>query len=148
VRTLIRNTVATCSSQPADGSLAAKHLTSFQKRMWFYDLLMNSWTPDMIAIMSKYLEAHDGDGVVMLFCFIKHFAGAIKENMIDAYQQLTYSMIQLALYKNDVAVFSDALCISTHQLANSNEQPTFQNILAAFHGLMDCPNEEFRSCLS
>jgi hypothetical protein len=113
--------------------------------MWFYDLLLNSWTPDMIAFMSKYLEAHDGYGVVMLFCFIKHFAGATKENMIDAYQQITDSKIHLALYKNDVTAFTAAICIPTRQLANSNEQPTFQHILAVFHGVMDCPNEEFRS---
>jgi hypothetical protein len=98
---------------------------------------MTSWTPDMIAIMSKYLDAHDGDGVVMLFFFIKHFAGATKENMIDTYQQLTDSNVQLALYNNNIAAFTAALRIPSHQLANSNEQPIFQHILAIFHDLMD-----------
>jgi hypothetical protein len=128
-----------------DGSVEAEHLTTFQNRMWFDDLLMTSLTPDMIAVMSKYLEAHDGDLVVMLFCFIKHFSGATKENNIDAYQQLTDFKIQLALYNNDIAAFTAALRIPTHQLANSNEQLTFQHILAVFRGLMDCLNEEFNS---
>jgi hypothetical protein len=105
---------------------------------------MSSWTPNMIAIMSKYLEAHDGDGVVLLFCFIKHFAEATMENIIDAYQHLTESKIQLALFKNDVAAFTNAAWAPTGQLANANEQPTFQHVLNVYHGMMDCPNEEFR----
>ena len=103
---------------------------------------MSSWTPNMIAIMSKYLEAHDG--VVLLFCFIKHFAGATTENIIDANQHLTESKIQLALFKNDIAAFTNAVRAPTRQLANANEQPTFQHVLNVYHGMMDCPNEEFR----
>jgi hypothetical protein len=112
--------------------------------MWLYDLLMSSWTPNMIAIMSKYLEVHDGDGIVLLVCFIKHFAGATTENIIDAYQHLTESKVQLALYKNDVAAFTNAVRIPMRQLANANEQPTFQHILNVYRGLMDCLNKEFR----
>jgi hypothetical protein len=99
----------------------------------------------MVATMSKYLEAHGGDGVVLLFCFIKHFAGASTENIIDAYQQLTENKIQLSLFKNNVAAFTNAVRVPTRQLANSNEQPTFQHILNVYHGILDCPNEEFRS---
>jgi len=39
--------------------------------------------------MSKYLEKHDGDGVVLYYCFLKHFAGATKANIIAAYAELT-----------------------------------------------------------
>ncbi len=67
----------------------------------------------MLAKMSKYLENHDKDGVVLLYCFIKHFAGATKENIIDAYQQLTESKIQLTLFKNDVSAFTNAIRIPT-----------------------------------
>ena len=67
MHTVIRKTAMTIRSKPKTGSVEANHLVSFQNRMWFYDLLMSSWTPNMIAIMSKYLEAHDGDGVVLLF---------------------------------------------------------------------------------
>ena len=144
MRTVIRSTVKKIRSKPKAGSVEADHLVSFQNRMWFYDLLMSSWTPKLIATMSKYLEHHDGDGVVLLFCFIKHFAGASTENIIDAYQQLTESKVQLALYKNDVSAFTNAVRAPTRQLANANEQPTFQHVLSVYHGLMDCPNEEFR----
>jgi hypothetical protein len=98
----------------------------------------------MLAIMSKYLENHDKDGVILYYCFIKHFAGATTENIIDAYQQLTESKVQLHLYKNDVEAFTNAIRIPTRQLANAQDKPTFQHMLNVYHGVMDCPNEEFR----
>ena len=143
-RDLVRKTVKSIKSKPKAGSREAECLVSFQNRGWIYDLLLSSWTPSMLAKMSKYLENHDKDGVVLLYCFIKHFAGATKENIIDAYQQLTESKIQLTLFKNDVSAFTNAIRIPTRQLANCHEEPTFQHFLNVYHGIMDCPNEEFR----
>ena len=79
--------------------------------------------------MSKYLEDHDKDGIVLYYCFIKHFGGATKENIIDAYQQLIESKVNLNLYQNDVAAFTNAIRIPTRQLANCHEKPTSQHFL-------------------
>ena len=98
----------------------------------------------MLSVMSKYLECHDKDGVVLFYCFIKHFAGATKESIIDAYRHLTESKVQLSLYKNNVSEFTNAIRIPTRQLANCQETPTFQHFLNVYHGILDCPNEEFR----
>jgi hypothetical protein len=113
--------------------------------MWFYDLLLSSWTPNMLSIMSKYLENHDGDGVALFYCFLKHFAGATRGNIIAAYAKLTEAKVQLHLYNNDVSAFTDAICIPTRKLANCQQQPTFQHMLNVFHGVMDCPNSEFNN---
>ena len=143
-RNTVRETVKKIKSKPKAGSYDAECLVSFQNRVWFYDLLLGSWTSFMLATMSKYLENHDKDGVVLYYCFIKHFAGAATENIIDAYQQLTEAKVQLHLYKNNVSAFTNAIRIPTHQLANAQDKPTFQHMLNVFHGVMDCPNEEFR----
>jgi hypothetical protein len=111
--------------------------------MWFYDLLLSSWTPNMLSIMSKYLENHDGDGVVLLYCFLKHFAGAARANIITADAKLTEAKVQPHLYNNDVSAFTVAIRIPTRKLANCQQQPTFQHMLKVFHGVMDCPNSEF-----
>ena len=81
-RDLVRKTVKSIKAKPKAGSHEAKCLVSFQNRGWFYDLLVSSWTPNMLFKMSKYLESHDKDGVVLLYCFIKHFAGASKEILL------------------------------------------------------------------
>jgi hypothetical protein len=147
-RNIVRQTVKSIRVKPKAGSFEADCLVSFQNRSWFYDLLLGSWTPTMLSLMSKYLEDHDKDGVVLYYCFLKEFAGASKENIIDAYQQLTEAKVQLRLYKNDVKAFTNAIRIPVRQLANCQEVPTFQHFLNVYHGVMDCPNEEFRSYAS
>ena len=110
-RNIVRQTVKSIRVKPKAGSFEADCLVSFQNRSWFYDLLLGSWTPTMLSLMSKYLEDHDKDGVVLYYCFLKEFAGASKENIIDAYQQLTEAKVQLRLYKNDVKAFTNAIRI-------------------------------------
>lgn len=118
VHDIIRKTVKNLQSKPKAGSVESEHLTSFQNRMWFYDLLLSSWTDNMLSTMSKYLENHDGNGVVLYYCFIKHFAGATKANIIAAYGKLTKAKVQLHLYNNDVSAFTNAIRIPTRKLAN------------------------------
>jgi len=143
VRDIVRTTTKNLHSKPKAGSIESDHLTSFQNRMWFYDLLLSSWSDTMLSTMSKYLENHDGDGIVLYYCFLKHFAGATKANIISAYADLTEAKVQLSLYNNDVSAFTNAIRIPTPKLANCHKQPTFQHMLNVYHGVMDCPNTEF-----
>jgi hypothetical protein len=143
VQNIVRRTANNLHSKPKAGSVESEHLTSFQNRMWFYDLLLSSWTENMLSVMSKYLENHDGDGVVLYYCFLKHFAGATKANIIAAYAELTEAKVQLHLYNNDVTAFTNAIRIPTQKLANCQKQPTFQHMLNVYHSVMDCPNTEF-----
>jgi hypothetical protein len=96
MRDIVRRTVKVIRAKPKAKSKEAEHLVSYQNRQWLYDLFMNSWSASMTSTMSKYLESHDGDGVVLLYCFILHFAGASTENIIQAYQQLTETVFQRA----------------------------------------------------
>jgi hypothetical protein len=143
VRDIIRNTMNNLHTKPKVGSFESKHLTSFQNRMWFYDVLLSSWTENMLSVMSKYLENHGGNGVVLYYCFLKHFAGATKANIIAAYAELTEAKVQLSLYNNEVHAFTNAIRIPTRKLVNCQKQPTFQHMLNVYHGVMDCPNTEF-----
>jgi len=97
----------------------------------------------MLSLMSKYLENHDGDGVVLFYCFLKHFAGATKANIIAAYAELTEAKVQLHLFNNNVSTFTNAVRIPTCKLVNCQKQPTFQHMLNVYDGVMDCPNAEF-----
>jgi len=103
VRDIVRKSATNLHGKPKAGSIKSDHLTSFQNRMWIYDLLLSSWTENMLSIMSKYLEHHDGDGVVLYYYFLKHFAGATKANIIAAYAELMEAKVQLHLYNNEFA---------------------------------------------
>jgi len=140
---IVRKSATNLHTKPKAGSIESEHLTSFQNRMWIYDLLLSSWTENMLSIMSKYLENHDGDGVVLYYCFLKHFAGATKANIIAAYAELTEAKVQLHLYNNNVSAFTNAVRIPTCKLVNCQKQPTFQHMLNVYHGVMDFTNTEF-----
>jgi hypothetical protein len=64
--------------------LSSQRLVSFQNRDWIYVLLMNVWSLTMQAIMNRYQETHDHDGVVLWFCFLQEFAGTTTANKIQA----------------------------------------------------------------
>jgi hypothetical protein len=40
-------------------------------------------------------EAHEQDGVVLCFCFLKHCASRTNENLIEAFSQLSDSKLKL-----------------------------------------------------
>ena len=58
-RDIVRKTVKSIKSKPKSGSFKADCFVSFQNGGWFNDLLLSSWTPHMLSLMSKYLENHD-----------------------------------------------------------------------------------------
>jgi len=69
----------TSRPDPIKMPIASKNLVSFQNRSWIYVLLQTVWTASMKALMSKYQEVHNNDGVVLWYCFLCHFAGTQKK---------------------------------------------------------------------
>jgi len=126
VRDIVHKTTDSLQTKPKASSIKSEHLTSFQNRMWFYNLLLGFWTPNMLSIMSKYLENHDGDGIILFYCFLKHFASATRANIIAAYTKLPEANVQLHLYNNDVSAL----------------------LMPFVHRVMDCPNSEFNNSMS
>jgi hypothetical protein len=143
----IRNALLKFSSppDPIKMPLASKQLVSFQNREWIYTLLMTVWTSSMKAIMQRYEEVHDQDGVVLWFCFLKHFAGTTTENLIKAYSHLTETKIQLSRFDNNVLQFTNFVRGPICHLIKAKETPTFQHLLHVFHSTMDVPNAEFKA---
>jgi hypothetical protein len=123
--------------------LASKQLVSFQNRQWIYVLLQTVLTASMKIIMSRFHELHDQDGVILWFCFLKRFAGTTRENLIEAYSQLSESKLQLSNFSGNVLQFTNAVRAPVRRLLKAKENPSFQHFLYVFHGVMDAPNEEF-----
>jgi len=93
--------------------------------------------------MSKYQELHDNDGIVLWFFFLQHFAGTTKENIIEAYSQLSETKLLLSLFNNHILSITNAIRTPVHQLIKAKEFPTFQHFLLVFHSAIEAPNEEF-----
>jgi hypothetical protein len=145
-RDYIRGVVKTISLPPTDPtSIEALATVSFQNRQMIYTLLTNSWTVDMKAIMSKYLETHGRDGVVLYYCFLKHFAGTTTEHLIEAYQMLTENRMQLDAFQGKVPVFTDFIRKPIRRLLKANQEPSIQHFMNVFHGCLNCSNDEFKA---
>jgi hypothetical protein len=99
----------------------------------------------MKFIMSRFHELHNQDGVILWFCFLKRFARTTRENLIEAYSQLSESKLQLSNFNVNVLHLTNVIRIPVCCLLKAKENPSFQHFLYVFHGVMDAPNEEFRN---
>jgi hypothetical protein len=104
---------------------------------------MTVWTSAMKTIMLRYQEVHDNDGVILLYCFLQHFAGTTIENLIKAYSQLSESKLQLHLFQDNILKFTNAVRAPIRRLLKAKKSPSFQHFLTIFHSCMDSSNEEF-----
>jgi hypothetical protein len=120
---------------PTKMPLASKQLVSFQNRQWIYVLLQTVWTASMKLIMSRFHELHNQDGVILWFCFLKRFAGTTRENLIEAYSQLSESKLQLSNFNGNVLHFTNAVRVPVCRLLKVKENPSFQHFLYVFHSV-------------
>ncbi len=99
----------------------------------------------MKATMQRYHEVHAKDGVVLWYCFLKHFADTSTENLIEAYNQLSESKLKLSLFQGNVLKFTNAIRAPICRLIKAKEMPSIHHCLYVLHGCMDAPNEEFHA---
>jgi len=146
-RDRVRNQVEKFTSipDPVKMPLSSQALVSFQNREWIYVLLMNVWSLTMQAIMNRYQEAHDQDGVVLWFCFLQEFSGTTTANIIQAHAMLLDAKLQLYLFGNDILKFTNYIHTPVRCLLKAKEQPSCQNFISIFHSCMDAPNDELKS---
>jgi hypothetical protein len=146
-RDKVRNQVEkfTTVPDPVKMPLSSQALVSFQNREWIYVLLMNVWSLTMQAIMNRYQEAHEQDGVVLWFCFLQEFAGTTTATIIQANTMLLDAKLQLSLFGNDISNFTNYVRAPVRCLLKAKEKPSCQNFISVFHACMDAPNDEFKS---
>jgi hypothetical protein len=146
-RNKIRTSVESFTSIPDPDKMpiSSKYLVSYQNREWIYVLLMNVWSLTVQAIMDRYQENHDQDGVVLWFCFLQAFAGTTTANVIQANAMLLDSKLQLHLFNNNILNFTNYVRAPNRCLLKAKETPSCQNFISVFHSCMDVPNDEFRN---
>jgi hypothetical protein len=146
-RNRVRSQVEKLTSAPDPVKMpnCSQALVSYQNREWIYVLLMNVWSLAMQAIMNRYQEAHDQDGVVLWFCFLQEFSGTTTANIIQAHAMLLDAKLQLHLFGNDILKLTNYIRAPIRCLLKAKESPSCQNFISVFHSCMDAPNNEFRT---
>jgi len=146
-RDRVRSQVNKLTSVPDPTKMpkCSQALVSYQNREWIYVLLMNVWSLTMQAIMNRYQEAHEQDGIVLWFCFLQEFAGTTTANIIQANAMLLDTKLQLHLFGNDILRFTNYVRAPVRCLLKAKENPSCQNFISVFHACMDAPNDEFKT---
>jgi len=135
----------TARPDPNKMPIVSKNLVSFQNRSWIYVLLQTVWTATMKAIMLKYQEVHQNNGVVLWYCFLRHFAGTTKENISRAYALLSENKLRLSNFNNNILKFTNFIRDPVCRLLKANQTPTYQQFTDIFHSAMEAPNNEFKA---
>jgi hypothetical protein len=61
----------------------------------------------MQAIMDRYQETHEQDGVMLWFCFLQEFAGTTTANVIQANAMLLDTKLQMNNFNNNILSFTN-----------------------------------------
>ena len=110
-----------------------------------YTVLTTSWTDDMIKHMSKYLEVHGRDGIVLYYCFLQHFEGTTTEDIIEATLLLVPDKMQLDLFDGNVTNYTTSIRRPVRKLQKSNHEISLHIYIHTFHGCSNCSNDEFKA---
>ena len=81
-------TVAVLDRVPTARDPAVLHYLSKQHGSWIAEFIKNSITSNVHATLEAYEEDHDGDGIVLFFCFLQEFSGATCEALVLAEEAL------------------------------------------------------------
>jgi hypothetical protein len=135
----------TATPDPKKMPLCSQRLVSFQNRDWIYVLLMNVWSLTMQAIMNRYQETHDHDGVVLWFCFLQEFAGTTTANIIQANAMLLDTKLLLQNFGKNILSFTNFVRAPVRTHLKAHEPPSRQHFISVFHSCLDAPNIEFQN---
>ena len=69
----ILHTIAALDRVPTAHDPAAVHFACKQHRSWIAEFIKNSITSNVRLMLEAYKEDHDGDGVVLFFCFLQEY---------------------------------------------------------------------------
>jgi hypothetical protein len=146
-RTSVRNSVnqLTATPDPKKMPLTSQKLVSYQNRDWMYVLLMSVWSLTMQAIMDRYQETHEQDGVMLWFCFLQEFAGTTTANVIQANAMLLDTKLQMNNFNNNILSFTNYVRAPIRSLLKAREPPSRQHFISVFHSCLDIPNVEFQT---
>jgi hypothetical protein len=99
----------------------------------------------MQAIMNRYQETHDQDGVVLWFCFLQEFAGTTTANIIQANAMLLDTKLLLQNFGKNILSFTNFVRAPVRTHLKAHEPPSRQHFISVFHSCLDAPNIEFQN---
>jgi hypothetical protein len=143
-RDVVRRTVAALDRVPTARDPAAPHYASKQHRSWIAEFIKNSITSTVRSTLDAYEEDHDGDGVVLFFCFLQEFAGATREALVLAEEALHPMKLRLSNFNQDVKAFTSYCRLHLRNITGSGGQISHTHWIRIQEALEEAFTEKFR----
>jgi len=103
----IHCTVVALDHVPTACDPAAVYFAFKQYRSWIAEFIKNSITSNDRLMLEAYEEYHDGDGVVLFFCFLQEYSGATREALVLAEEALHPLKLSLSNFNHNIKAFTN-----------------------------------------
>ena len=143
-RDAIRQTVAALDRVPTARDRAAPHYASKQHRSWIAEFIKNSISSTVRSTLDAYEEDHDGDGVVLYYCFLQEFSGATREALVLAEEALHPLKLSLSNFNQDVKAFTAYCRLHLRNITGSGGQISHTHWIRIQEALEEAFTEKFR----
>jgi len=143
-RDAICQTVAALDRVPTARDRAAPHYASKQHRSWIAEFIKNSISSTVRSTLDAYEEDHDGDGVVLYYCFLQEFSGATREALVLAEEALHPLKLSLSNFNQDVKAFTAYCRLHLRNITGSGGQISHTHWIRIQEALEEAFTEKFR----
>jgi hypothetical protein len=143
-RDAICHTVAALDRIPTAHDRAAPHYASKQHCSWIAEFIKNSITSTVQSTLDDYEEDHDGDGVVLFYCFLQEFSGATHEALVLAEEALHPLKLSLSNSNQDVKAFTAYCRLHLRNITGSGGQISHTHWIRIQEALEEAFTEKFR----
>jgi hypothetical protein len=140
----IRRIVAALDRVPTARDPAAVPFASKQHRSWIAEFIKNSITSNVRSTLEAYEEDHDGDGVVLFFCFLQEYSGATREALVLAEEALHPLNLSLSNFNQDIKAFTNYCRLHLHNIIGSGGQISHTHWIRIQESLEEAYTEKFR----
>jgi hypothetical protein len=141
---LIEDTLEMLVAVPEEANEeGAQELASKQHCTWIAELLRNSWISSVAYDMASFDEETQGDGVLLIYVFLREHVGFSNEALIVTEQNLTKDKLALENFHYDISKFTAHVRTYIRQIIGAGLQPTKQHFILVYSALKDTNEAEF-----
>jgi hypothetical protein len=140
----VRATVNALDRVPTARDPTASHFASKQHQSWIHEFIRNSITLNVRSTLEAYDEDHDGDGIVLYYCFLQEFSGATREALVLAEEALHPMKFQPINFNQDIKAFTSYCRLHLRNILGSGGQISHTHWIRIQEALEESYTEKFR----
>jgi hypothetical protein len=140
----VHATVNALNRVPTAHDPATIHFASKQHHSWIHEFIRNSITSNVWSTLEAYDEDHDGDDIVLYYCFLQEFSGTTREALVLAKEALHPMKLQLINFNKAIKAFTSYCRLQLRNILGSGGQISHTHWSCIQEALEESYAEKFR----